>query len=442
MRKTLVALLVTLLFALGFPQKFLEVLNPPSLVVIERSLNVSLKALENVFVTLLLNDAILERASIEAGQTREFRIPLDRVRNKIVFEARKNGEGQTLIFEVTYLPRVHAVVDKSFSGENGELVDGVPHFNSVQKAIDYLRERRNNDERLYVFVKNGDYYEKITIDVPNLSLIGEDVYKTRLYYDLAAGVTLPDGKTVGTSGSASVTITSKAVGFTAENITFENSFDESNPEIKSKQAVAVLTQSDRAVFKNCRFIGNQDTLYVRGGLHYFVDCYIEGDVDFIFGDGQAVFEKCTIFSVDRPGIKPKGYVTAASTKQDKLGFLFLNCEFVSNVSEPGSVYLGRPWHPSSDPYSVNSNVVIMECYLGEHVHPDGWTSMSSKDPKTGETIWFHPETERFFEYKNYGPGAVVNEKRPQLTTDLLDLYSKEKFLQGWDVEEFLKNLYR
>lgn len=68
--------------------------------------------------------------------------------------------------------------------------------------------------------------------------------------------------------------------------------------------------------------------------------------------------------------------------------------------------------------------------------------MSSKDPSTGETIWFYPETERFFEYQNYSPGAVVNEKRPQLTGELLGLYSKEEFLQGRDIEDFLKNLYQ
>jgi len=91
---------------------------------------------------------------------------------------------------------------------------------------------------------------------------------------------------------------------------------------------------------------------------------------------------------------------------------------------------------------VNSNVVIRESYLGEHIHMDGWTSMSSKDPKTGEKIWFYPETERFFEYQNYGPGAIINEKRPQLEGENVELYSKEKFLDDWDVERFIEQLYQ
>lgn len=181
MRKTLASVLLISLFALGFPQDFLEILNPPKPVVIESPLSVPVRAIESVSVTLWLNDVVLEKVSIGTGQTHEFKIFLDRARNnEIKFEVENNDKKQIVIFEVTYLPKVHAVVDRDFPGENGEPVNGIPHFNSVQKAVDYFKGRQNNDEKIYVFVKSGDYYEKITIDVSNLSLIGEDVYKTRL----------------------------------------------------------------------------------------------------------------------------------------------------------------------------------------------------------------------------------------------------------------------
>lgn len=420
------------------------VLNPLPSVVIDNPYTLNLISTQDAFVTVYINDSVvLEDYPIKANKTETINLSFNKSRgNNIRVEVRnRNQEKYEYTYEnILYLPKVDIVVDKNYTGSDGAEINGRKYFNSVLKAMAYITLNQSTyaNRRVYVLVKKGDYYEKVNIMSPNISLIGEDVNTTRIYYDLAAG----SPGAGGTSGSASVTIASSATGFTAENITFENAFDEiKNSNITSKQAVAVLTQSDKAVFKNCRFIGNQDTLYVRGGIHYFVNCYIEGDVDFIFGDGRAVFENCIIFSVDRPGITPKGYVTAASTKIDNLGFLFTNCQLLTNVTEEGSVYLGRPWHPSSDPYSVNSNVVFRNCYMDKHIHPDGWTAMSSRDPNTGEIIWFYPETERFYEYENYGPGAVVNEKRRQLEGNDVDYYTKENYLGGWDVESFIESLY-
>ncbi|ACB08857.1 Pectinesterase [Thermotoga sp. RQ2] len=446
--KKVVSLLIIVLFSASFFGGALISMEKLPDATMDNPYTLTIQSQADVVISIFMNDkTVLQETLLKAGNSLSVDLKFEVPRNTIRIVVRNMNnlnEEQIFVKKILYLSQVDAVVDKNFTGNDGESVNGVPHFTSISAALEFLKNSKNDEEkRKYIFIKSGNYYEKITIDIPNLSLVGEDVLSTKIYYDDAAGKTLPDGKKIGTSKSASVTIKGSATGFTAENITFENSFDEqNNPEITSKQAVAVLTQSDRAVFINCRFIGNQDTLYVRNGLHYFRDCYIEGDVDFIFGDGRAVFEDCVIFSVDRPGIKPKGYITAASTKKDNLGFLFTNCVFTSNVTDKNSVYLGRPWHPSSDPYSVNSNVVIRESYLGEHIHMDGWTSMSSKDPKTGEKIWFYPETERFFEYQNYGPGAIINEKRPQLEGENVELYSKEKFLDDWDVERFIEQLYQ
>jgi len=421
--------------------------NSPKSVVIDNPYVIEVIPNQDAYLSLYLNDEIVyEDKEIKGKVSNSIQFSFKKSRGNFLRIEIRNKKGEILEYKyenILFLPKVHIVVDKNYQGEEGTEINGRKYFKSVKNAITYIMLNQGNytNQRVYIFIKSGDYYEKVNIGFPNISLIGEDVNTTKIYYDLAAGTPLSGGGTVGTSNSASVTINSSATGFTAENITFENSFDELNTTITSNQAVAVLTQSDKAVFKNCKFIGNQDTLYVRGGIHYFVDCYIEGDVDFIFGDGRAVFENCTIFSVDRPGISPKGYVTAASTKIGNLGFLFINCKLLTNITEPNTVYLGRPWHPSSDPYSVNSNVVFRNCYLDQHIHPDGWTAMSSKDPNTGETIWFYPETERFFEYQNYGPGAVINDKRRQLEGDDITLYSKENFLGNWDVESFILNLY-
>ncbi|MCS7202048.1 MAG: pectinesterase family protein [Dictyoglomus sp.] len=418
-----------------------SIINPLKNVVIENPYVFKIYSTQDAYCNIYLNNNLVVNSSIKSNTISEVPLSFTKSRgNNIKIEIiSKSGEKCEFNYEnILYLPKVHIIVDKNYQGKDGEEINGIKYFNSILKAIVHviLNQKSYSGNRVFIFIKSGSYYEKVTIGFSNISLIGEDVNTTKIYYDLCSGTA------GGTSQSASVTIMSNVTGFTAENITFENSFDEiANSSISNKQAVAVLSQADKVVFKNCRFIGNQDTLYIRGGLHYFVDCYIEGDVDFIFGDGKAVFENCTIFSVDRPGISPKGYITAASTPIGKLGFLFENCKLLTNIKEPNSVYLGRPWHPSSDPYNVNSNVVFRNCYMDQHIHNDGWTAMSSRDPNTGETIWFYPETERFYEYQNYGLGAIINDKRRQLSGESINIYSKENFLGNWDVNSFIEHIY-
>jgi pectinesterase len=174
-----------------------------------------------------------------------------------------------------------------------------------------------------------------------------------------------------------------------------------------------------------RFLGNQDTLYVNSSAasviarSYFRDCYVEGDVDFIFGRGTAVFDRCRIHSLDRAST-PAGYVTAPSTDlSNPHGFLFTRCDFTADAP-PGSVFLGRPWHPGNDPNAVGQTV-IRESAIGAHIGPVAWSDF-------GDWPW---EDARFFEYRNYGPGALITPDRPQLTPDQARSYVPAAFLDGW-----------
>jgi pectinesterase len=167
--------------------------------------------------------------------------------------------------------------------------------------------------------------------------------------------------------------------FYAENITFENSAGPVG------QAVAMHVEADRVVFRNCRFIGNQDTIYTGGEQsdQFFADCYIEGTTDFIFGAATAVFENCHIHS------KKNSYVTAASTTEGKaFGYVFLDCKLTSDPDFK-SVYLGRPWRNFA-------KTVFIRCELGDHIRPEGWHN------------WNKPEAEKtvlYAEYNSTGPGA-------------------------------------
>ena len=151
--------------------------------------------------------------------------------------------------------------------------DGSGDFRTVQEAINAVPDMRKKF-RTTILIKAGTYKEKIVIAESKqaVSLIGEgDVVLT---YDDYASKHNRFGEEMGTSGSASIYIYGD--DFYAENITFENSAGPVG------QAVAAFVNGDRAMFKNCRFKGHQDTLYTYGktSRQYYENCYIEGTVDF------------------------------------------------------------------------------------------------------------------------------------------------------------------
>ena len=254
--------------------------------------------------------------------------------------------------------------------------DGSGDFFTVQEAINAVPDFRKNI-RTTILVRKGTYKEKIIIPESkiNISLIGED--GAVLTYDGFANKKNVFGENMGTSGSSSCYI--YAPDFYAENITFENS---SGPV---GQAVACFVSADRAFFKNCRFLGFQDTLYTysKQSRQYYEDCYIEGTVDFIFGWSTAVFNRCHIYS------KRDGYVTAPSTDQGKkYGYVFYDCKLTAEP-EATKVYLSRPWRPYAQ-------AVFIRCEMGKHILSEGWNNWGKKE---------NEKTAFYAEYESRGEGA-------------------------------------
>lgn len=353
---------------------------------------------------------------LETGKTTGYFV--DRVYAQIVSANSADDSGRVL--KEGQIVRLESFMDTLNELENKLVVaaDGSGNFQSVQAAIDAVPE--NNDHAVEIFLKSGVYEEVVTIpsDKPNIQLIGEDNENTIIRYDNYAGKDNGVGGTIGTSGSATAFIRSHDV--TVENLTIENSFDESM-ETEGKQAVAVYAAGERLTFNNVRLLGNQDTLFAHSGSQYYVDSYIEGDVDFIFGGARAVFENCTIHSLDRGSDSNNGYITAASTQLEQdYGFLFLRSELTSDA-KPNTVYLGRPWQPSSNPSAI-AHVVYKESYLGDHIIEEGWTEMGG----------FQPENAQLYEYNNEGPGTAINESRRQLTEEEAAEYTVKNVLGGWD----------
>ena len=280
-----------------------------------------------------------------------------------------------------HLVRYDIVVDRTGHGD----------YMTVQEAIDAV-PNYSHEKITTILIKAGTYKE--AIDIPHtkfrMKIMGQGADKTILTYDRYAEQLWPDNDfKVGTSGSASIYIHSSYVTF--EDITFENTAGEGK---EIGQAVAVFTDGDFLFFHRCRFIGNQDTLYTygrfgkEGGIkrNYFLDCYIEGTTDFIFGPSIAYFENCHIHS------KKNSYVTAASTLQgQKYGYVFKNCKL---TAAPGidKCYLGRPW-------GAYAKTVFIGCELGPHIVADGWHDWEKEGkPNTKKNSYYA-------EYQNAGPGA-------------------------------------
>lgn len=251
----------------------------------------------------------------------------------------------------------------------------------------------------------GEYREKCTLSRANTTLMGEGADKTRIVWDDGALTILPDGMKRGTFRTATLMVDAPHV--TLKNLTVEN---DAAPRAQVGQAVALYVDADDFACEDCRLIGYQDTLFTaplppreiepNGFIgpkqfapripqrHTYRRCYLQGNVDFIFGGAAAWFEDCEICSVDEPG-----FATAASTPEgQKYGYVFHRCRFTSRNLADASTYLGRPWRNFA-------KTVLLDCELGSHIHPDGFHDWN----KTAAH-----ETILYAEHGSFGPGAGEN----------------------------------
>ena len=263
--------------------------------------------------------------------------------------------------------------------------DGTAEFRNIDDAIEVCRAYM--DYHKVIFVKRGVYKEKLIIPswLDNIEIVGEDVDNTIITYDDHANIRL-EGTERGMGTFRTYTLKIEGNGITLKNITIENN------SARLGQAVALHTEGDRLRFIGCRFLGHQDTIYTgkAGTRLYFLNCYIEGTTDFIFGPSTAWFEGCVIKS------KTNSYVTAASTPSDiAYGYVFNHCRLIADEGVD-KVYLGRPWRPYA--YTV-----FMNCELGKHICPAGWHNWGNEA---------NEQTARYLEYNNSGEGAATNGRAP------------------------------
>ncbi|XP_022987754.1 probable pectinesterase 53 isoform X1 [Cucurbita maxima] len=257
----------------------------------------------------------------------------------------------------------------------------VGDFTSIQDAVDSLPSI--NLVRVVIKVHEGVYTEKVNIP-PLKSFItieGAGADKTIVQWGDTAQTPGPKGQPMGTYNSATFAVNSPY--FIAKNITFKNTTPVPAPGAIGKQAVAFRISADTAAFYGCRFLGAQDTLYDHLGRHYYKDCYIEGSVDFIFGNGLSLFEGCHVHAIAQNA----GALTAQgrSSLLEDTGFSFVNCK----VTGSGALYLGRAWGPFS-------RVVFAYTYMDNIILPKGWYNWG--DPSREMTVFYG-------QYKCTGEGA-------------------------------------
>jgi PelA/Pel-15E family pectate lyase len=303
------------------------------------------------------------------------------------------------LWHVYKLLMIAALAGGSLAADITVAVDGSGDVRSVSQAI--ARVPENNRRRFIIRIKPGTYREQIRVPAnkPYISFVGESAEKTRLTYGIS-------NKEAGSTSAAYATYIA-GHDFYAENVTFENSFG------PGSQAVAVLVEADRVVFKNCRFLGWQDTLYAKNGRQYYKDCYIEGHVDYIFGQGTAVFEGCHVHS------KGDGYITAPMrfAADEPSGLVFLSSKLTSENTTKG-VYLGRPWRDYG-------RTIFIDTEIEATIRPEGWHNWEP-----------HRERTAFLaEYRSTGKGANVGARvrwSRNLTEAEVASFSVENFLKGKD----------
>ena len=260
--------------------------------------------------------------------------------------------------------------------------DGTGQFRTVDEAIEVCRAFMEYHK--VIFVKRGIYKEKLVVPqwLTNIEIYGEDRDQTIITYDDHANIRIPGtDRKMGTFRTYTIKVQGSHITF--KDITIENN------AAKLGQAVALHTEGDCLTFINCRFLGNQDTIYTGnpGSRLYFQNCYIEGTTDFIFGPATAWFEQCHIFC------KQKSYITAASTPQDQpYGYVFNKCT-IRAAEGVEKLYLGRPWRDYG--YTL-----FMNCDLCKEIRPEGWHHWEEHREKTA----------RYMEYNNFGEGAATDKR--------------------------------
>lgn len=283
-------------------------------------------------------------------------------------------------------------------------------YKTLTAAIDALPKDGGTIE-----LAPGQYREKVTVAKPNVSLIG----KGKTPKDVV--IVWSDGAITAGGTFKSFSMNVSGDGFRARNLTIQNDYHLKDE--RPSQAVALAITADRAVLEKVRLLGAQDTLYAaskkdKPSRQYFKDCYIEGHVDFIFGDAKAFFDRCHIHGIAHQSVM----ITAQSkNRPDQDSAYVFDRSLITADPKATGIYFGRAWRPLA-------TVIFMRSRIEAPLDPAGWREWT---PGKTETL----NTAYFAEYASTGPGASPKTREPrthQLTDKQAKTWDRRKFLAGSD----------
>lgn len=307
--------------------------------------------------------------------------------------------------------------------------DNSGDFNSIQQAVDSIPA--GTPETIYI--KKGIYKERVEVRKNNISFVGESTDDTIITESYYARLIMPDGSKRGTFRSYTFFV--YADNFTASNLTFENAAGFGD---EFGQAIAVYAEGDNITFRNCKILGHQDTLFtgplpmkekqpggftgptidgIRRVVHQlYEDCYIAGEIDFIFGSATAYFKNCTLFALNR-NQEINAFYTAPSTYEGQaFGYVFESCTFTGNCP-PKSVALSRPWR-------IHAKTVLLNCSYSDQIIDEGFTDWNK--PESHETVYYA-------EYNGHGEGFKPEKRAAyvhQLNESEAALYTLENVMNS------------
>ena len=306
--------------------------------------------------------------------------------------------------------------------------DGSGQYKTMQEALDAAPATG-----AVLHIKPGTYREKLRIDKNGIQLRGEGKRPEDVVLVWGDSAAMAGG--TGKSGSLSVS----GNDFVATNLTIQNDWEKTHARNgEGAQAVALLLTGDRAVLRHVRLLGYQDTLYAasktchaagpdagraagdtdapvcQASRQLFADCYIEGHVDFIFGDAKAAFSHCELHAL----ANTNDMFTAQSKMYpgEDSGYLFRDCILTAEAGAT-HVILGRPWRAYATVYFINTKL------NGITLAPEGWGEWDGR-----------LATATYAEY-NTGPGADVSkrlEPSRQLTAGEAAKFTVATWLAGTD----------
>ena len=293
--------------------------------------------------------------------------------------------------------------------------DGSGNYTTIQAAVAAA------SSGTVITVKAGTYHGQVVIPASKSGITIQGATGTS--GDIVITGNVPQS-TAGPTGSA--TVYNQAANTTIKGLTIQNTYG------AGSQALALYAAGDRQVYRNVQLKGYQDTFLSWGGTgskqirQYVYKSYIEGAVDFIYGNGAVVIDSTTIKSLDIGSSSNNGYITAAATNAaNTYGFLITRSTLTSSAAAQ-TVALGRCWHAGNAADAIGQ-VLVRESTLGGHVRQAGaWQDMSG----------FSWKTCRFAEYGNTGTGATNGTAdRPQMSASTAANYTSQKYLaasDGWN----------